>query len=115
MNLIINLISLNERDIYKIKKKPKLLEQTKECIKIKILILFFISFVLIGLCWYYVSAFCAVFKNSQGHYFINVLIAFIVCNIWPFVICLITTAFRKYGFIKKSSFLYRASKILAYD
>ena len=115
MNLIINLISLNERDIYKIKKKPKLLEQTKECIKIKILILFFISFVLIGLCWYYVSAFCAVFKNSQGHYFINVLIAFIVCNIWPFVICLITTSFRKYGFIKKSSFLYRTSKILAYD
>ena len=115
MNLIINLISLNERDIYKIKKKPKLLEQTKECIKIKILILFFISFVLIGLCWYYVSAFCAVFKNSQGHYFINALIAFIVCNIWPFVICLITTSFRKYGFIKKSSFLYRTSKILAYD
>ena len=114
MYLIINLISLNGRDIYKIKKEPKISEQIKKYIKIKILILFFVSFALIGLCWYYISAFCAVFKNSQVHYLINVLIAFIVCNIWPCVICLIPFALRKYSFSKKSYFLYKTSKILAY-
>ena len=114
INLIINLISLNGRDIYKIKKEPKISEQIKKYIKIKILILFFVSFALIGLCWYYISAFCAVFKNSQVHYLINVLIAFIVCNIWPCVICLIPSALRKHSFSKKSSFFYKTSKILAY-
>ena len=114
MNFLVKLVSLSERDLLKIKKDNSLAASTKKKIKIKTYILFFVSIALILLCWYYVAAFCAVFKNSQGHYFLNVLIAFLVCNIWPCVTSLIAPAMRRYSFKKNSPCMYKASKIVAY-
>ena len=120
MNFIVRFVSLSERDISKIncsrtqEEKKQLCDKTKKLLKIKLIILFSISAVLIALCWYYVAAFCAVFKNSQGHYFTNVLIAFIVCNIWPFVTSLIPPIFRKKGIESISPCMYKASQIIAY-
>jgi len=113
-NLLIKFVSLSERDLLEIKKNPKRKDAIAKKIKIKTIILFSVSFILIGLCWYYVSAFCAIFKNSQGHYLINVLVAFIVCNIWPCVTTLIAPAMRKYAFKNDSSCMYKASQIVAY-
>ena len=82
---------------------------------IKIIVLFAISGLLICLCWYYVAAFCAVFKNSQGNYLVNVLGAFIVCNLWPCVTSLIAPIFRiksiKDG---NAKCMYKFSQIIAY-
>ena len=121
MSLIVRFVSLSERDISKItqEKNPEnrkaLAEKTKRMLKIKLIILFAISGLLIALCWYYVSAFCAVFKNSQGHYFINLIISFIVCNIWPCVTSLIPPIFRKKSLHDASSpCMYRFSQIIAY-
>ena len=120
MNFIVRFVTLSERDISKIncetnaENKKKLCESTKKILKFKLIILFSISFVLLGICWYYVAAFCAVFKNSQGHYFINVFVAFLVCNIWPCVTSLIPPIFRKYGINNNSSCMYKASQIIAY-
>ena len=80
MSFIVRFVSLSERDISKIKyennheTRRALIEKTKRIMKIKLAILFVVSGLLIALCWYYVSAFCAVFKNSQGHYFIIFII-----------------------------------------
>ena len=120
MNFIIRFVSLSERDISKINcekeanNKRDLCEKTKKTLKIKLAILFAISGVLIALCWYYVAAFCAVFKNSQGHYFINVLVAFIVCNLWPCVTSLIPPILRIKGLKGNSPCMYKASQIIAY-
>ena len=120
MNFIVRFISLNERYYSKInslsdnEEKKKVIKHTQKMVKIKLIILFAISGALIGLCWYYVSAFCAVFKNSQGHYFINVLVAFIVCNLWPFVTSLISPIFRIYGINKESPCMYKVSQIISY-
>ena len=121
MNFIIRFVSLSERDISKItqQKNPEnresLAEKTKRTLKIKLIILFAISGLLIALCWYYVSAFCAVFKNSQGHYFINLLIAFVVCNIWPCVTSLIPPIFRIKSLDDATSpCMYKFSQIIAY-
>ena len=120
MNFIIRFISLSERDISKINcelnegERKKLSEKTKKLLKIKLIILFAISAGIIGLCWYYVSAFCAVFKNSQGHYFINVFVAFLVCNIWPCVTSLIPPIFRRKGLDSNSPCMYKASQIISY-
>ena len=122
MNFIVRLISLSERDINKInnEKNPDnrmaLAEKTKRALKVKLIILFIISGLLIGLCWYYVAAFCAVFKNSQWHYFINVLAAFIVCNLWPFVTSLIAPCFRipSLKSDKKRECMYKFSQIISY-
>ncbi|MBR4260759.1 MAG: hypothetical protein IKQ33_02245, partial [Clostridia bacterium] len=113
-NLLIKFVSLSERTLLQIKNKTKSKEDVEKIIKIKTYILFIISFILIGLCWYYVSAFCAIFKNSQGHYLINVLVAFIVCNIWPCVTTLIAPAMRRYAIKNDSSCMYNASKVVAY-
>ena len=119
-SLIVRFVSLNERDISKIAQstdeveRTKIVEQMKKIIKIKLIILYAISGILIMLFWYYVSAFCAVFKNSQGHYFTNVLVAFIVCNIWPCVISLIPAFLRTKALENKSKKMYIISQIVAY-
>ena len=121
MNYIVRFVTLSERDINKITNnnnednRKSLATQTKNCLKIKIYALFVIASLLIGLCWYYVAAFCAIFKNSQGHYFINVLVAFIVCNIWPCVTSLIAPVFRMKSLKDKNSeCMYKFSQIIAY-
>ena len=120
MSFIVRFVSLSERDIMSIKRQKdaddiiSVAERTKIKLKIKIIILFIISGLLIGLCWYYVSAFCAVFKNSQGNYFINTFVAFIVCNIWPCVTSLIAPIFRLRSFSTNSKWMYKFSQIIAY-
>ena len=114
MNFLVQFVSLSGRDLLRIKKDNKLADKIKKKIIIKTFILLGVSIALIALCWYYVAAFCAVFKNSQGHYFINVFVAFLVCNIWPCVTSLIAPALRRYSFKKNSSCMYKASKIVAY-
>ena len=114
MSILVNLVGLTQRDILQIKKDRSLKKAIMNKIKIKTIILFSVSAALIVLFWYYVAAFCAIFKNSQGHYFINVLVAFIVCNIWPCVTSLIAPALRIYSFKKDKSWVYKISKIVAY-
>ena len=121
MNFIVRFISLSERDIQKItsEKNPDdrnaLAEQTKRNLKIKLIVLFIISGLLIAVCWYYVAAFCAVFRNSQIHYFINVFAAFILCNLWPFVTSLIAPCFRIPSLKSENSkCMYKFSQIVSY-
>ena len=116
MNILVKFVSLSERDMYKIRNENKKEEKDKikGKIKIKTYILFGVSIALILFFWYYVSAFCAVFKNSQVHYLINVIGAFIVCNIWPFVTSFIPLILRNIALSKESPCLYKASQIAFY-
>ena len=120
MSLIVRFVSLNERDIAKIIQSPrderrKLATNLSKVAKIKLFVLYAVSGFLIGLCWYYVAAFCAVFKNSQGHYFVNVLVAFIICNLWPCVTSLIPAYLRKKALDNGASeTLYKVSQIISY-
>ena len=120
MNFIVRFVSLSERDISKInctkggEERKNLCKKIKRKYKIKLYILFGVSSILILLCWYYVASFCAVFKNSQGHYFINLLIAFIACNIWPCVTSLITPIIRKKSLNNNSKCMYKFSQIISY-
>ena len=114
MNFLIKFIYLSDSDLLQIGKNKNLLESIKNRIQKKIIILFINSLTLIILFWYYISAFCAVFKNSQGHFFIYVLISFIICNIWPCLTGLIIPVLRIYSFNHNSPFIYKTSKIVAY-
>ena len=118
MNILVKFVSLSERDMYKIRNENKKEEKDKikKKIKIKTYILFGVSIALILFFWYYVSAFCAVFKNSQVHYLINVVGAFIVCNIWPFVTSLIAPFFRTSSLKSEnnSPCMYKFSQIISY-
>ena len=117
--LIVRYVCLNERDISKVlmenhpKDREEMANKVKKSSKIKLLILYAVSGVLILLCWYYVSAFCAVFKNSQKNYLINLLICFLVCNLWPFVTCWIPTIMRRKALDNNNECLYKASQIVS--
>jgi hypothetical protein len=119
-SLIIRFVSLNERDISMItqlglpQERKRLAEKIEKITKIKLIVLYAISGALILFFWYYVSAFCAIFKNSQGHYFTNVLVSFIICNIWPCAISLIPAFLRTKAIEKKNETMYKISQIVAY-
>ena len=119
-SLIVRFVSLNEREISKItqlnneKERRQLADKMKSISKVKLIVMYAISGALLFLFWYYVSAFCAVFKNSQGHYFTNVLVAFILCNLWPCVISLIPALLRKKALDNGNETLYKVSQIISY-
>ena len=121
MNFIVRLISLNPKDMQNlINEKDKSDRKSKakklrECLNIKLIILFNVSALLIGLCWYYVAAFCAIFKNSQCHYLMTVFGTFILCNIWPCVTSLFAPMFRIPSLKKENSeCMYKFSQIISY-
>ena len=118
-SIIVRFVCLNERDIQKVlsakylQERKKLAERSRKIASIKLYILYGLSGLLIMLCWYYVSAFCAVFKNSQKNYLINFFICFVVCNLWPVVTCFIPTIMRKAALEKYNETLYKASQIVS--
>ena len=118
--IIVRFVCLNERDISKVmsekhpEERKEMAKKVKKSSNLKLIILYAVSGVLILLCWYYVSAFCAIFKNSQKNYLINFFICFIVCNLWPFVTSWIPTIMRRIALDKTSDkCLYKASQIVS--
>ena len=117
--LIVRYVCLNERDISKVLSethptdREAMAKKVKKSSNVKLIILYAVSGLLILLCWYYVSAFCAIFKNSQKNYLINFLLCFVVCNLWPFVTCWIPTIMRRKAIEKYNECLYKASQIVS--
>ena len=118
-SLIVRFICLGERDISKILNsnniddRRSLAEKARRKATIKVYILYIVSFLLLLVCWYYVAAFCAVFQNSQGHYLLNFLLCFIICNIWPVITSFIPAFLRKKALDTRSSKLYKVSQIVS--
>ena len=117
--LIVRFICLNEKDIYNITNE-KNIEERKDKIKLakrkaslKLYIFYALAAIILFLCWYYVSAFCAIFKNSQINYLIYFSICFLVCNLWPFVTSIIPTIMRRQALVSYSETLYKASQIVS--
>ena len=66
--------------------------------------------------WYYISTFCAVYKNTQITLILNTLICFIFTLIYPFVLRLLPGAFRIPALRAKSKNkenLYKIGNIIA--
>ena len=84
-------------------------------IKIKFMLFFIINFILLILFWYYLSSFCAVYKNTQVYLIKDVLISFGISLIYPFFINLFPAMFRLYSLKDKTKdhkCIYFISKIL---
>ena len=121
MEILLCFLSLTDRHIYEIKGLPKR-EATAEKIfeilrKMRIkLIIFYIMVVLISLFyWYFISAFCAVYHNTQGLYILDCVLSFIFFSIDPFIIYALVTLLRVLSFKKlgnkKIKLLYTISRL----
>ena len=114
--IIVRYVCLNEREIHNVlretnrEERKKLAERASKIAAIKLYIFFAVAGLLMVLCWYYVSAFCAVFKNSQKNYLINFVVCFIICNLWPVVTSFIPTILRKRALKNNNETLYKVSQ-----
>ena len=84
-----------------------------ECIKIKIIAFYASSFLLFLFYWYLISAFCAVYENTQLIFLMDSITSFIMGLIYPFGIYLVPTGLRilslKLGKKKNLKILYSLS------
>ena len=121
INILLKLLSLSESDILALKSKKekkdidKKEEDLNKKLKIKFLLYFIISTILLLLFWYYLSMFCAIYKNTQLHLIKDTLISFGLSLFYPFGINLLPGLFRIPALSNKKGnrkYLYIISKIL---
>ena len=100
INIVIRNLSLSEKNIIIIKQAKSLSSaikngnKAKKLLKIKLIVFFLVSFILILFFWYYLSCFCAVYTNTQIILIKDSLISFGLSMIYPFGINLIPGIFR---------------------
>ena len=95
INILIKFLSLSEKNVVRFKrenfsekidnidiKKNSLFKH----LKIKFILFYIFSFLLMIFFWYYISCFCAVYKNTQIPLIKDTLTSFILSLIYPFLI-----------------------------
>ena len=98
INTIVSFLSMTEKNVIKLKKeegdtKEKVVKFSK-CLEIKFIVFFVLEFLFLLFFWYYISCFCAVYRNTQIHFFKTSLMSFGLSLIYPFGICLIPGTLR---------------------
>jgi len=119
INIIVRFLSLSEKNILSIKitRKGEILEKkvmnTKMCLKIKIIFFYLLSFLLLFIFWFYISYFCAVYKNTQVYLIKDTIISFSLSLLYPLGYYLLPGIFRLPALRnKKREYLYTISLLL---
>ena len=117
---ILKKLSLSQSELIDIKKEPnqnkskKMADKSKKCLKIKLYSFFAFGLVLLLFCWYYISAFAAVYINTQMHLIKDTLISFGISITYPFVINFIPGIFRFQSFKKHNrECLFKTGQIIS--
>ena len=100
INIILKQLSLSENSILSIKQIKTMnktyikAKEIKKFLRIKFIIYFIISFILSIFYWYFISCFCAVYKNTQIILIKDSLFSFGISMFYPFAINLFPGIFR---------------------
>ena len=122
INLILKQLSLSERQILNIKQEKTFLKakekakKIRKCLKIKLIIFFIFSLSLMCFFWYFISCFCAVYKNTQIILINDTLISFGASMLYPFGLNLLPGMFRIPALRSKTNdkqLLYKLSLYIA--
>ena len=117
LNKPLKLLALSNSSIINFKQskkndKEKIMNLNKT-LKIKFIIYFIAGFIFLLFFWYYISIFCAIYKNIQYHLIKDTLLSFGLSLVYPFGICLLPGALRICSLSKKNrACLYNLSKII---
>ena len=118
ISYLLGKLSLTQDDFLNLKVKNNLQEITNEIkvlkkrIKIKCILFIIIGFILLFYFWYYLSAFCAIYYNTQFILIKDSLISFTFNLIYPFIFYLIPGIFRIIGLKYKIKCQYIFSNVL---
>ena len=121
LRIILQTLVVTDKDIIQVK-----LQQTKEmaikmkkeklkCMKIKFSIFFILNFILLGLFWYYLTAFNAIYKNTQIYLIENTFISFSFSLFYPFIINIFPMIIRMcslHSSNKDQKYFYKVSQII---
>ena len=109
--------------VYEIKALPKNQNNGEkildilDCIKRKLVSFFVFTILLFLFYWYFISAFCAVYQNTQKIFLRDSLMSFLTSLIEPFIIYLATTCLRFISLLRIcrktccGGFLYKLSDL----
>ena len=87
--------------------------KNKKSLVIKYISYFVVGIVSLFFSWYYLSSFCAVFKNSQVYLIKNTLISLLISLVYPFFINFLPPAFRIIALNDKNKeCIYKLSKYI---
>ena len=122
MDVFLCYLSLTDKHFYEIKnidKKNKMsIIKIFKCIKYKIICFFVFTFVLLVFYWYFVSAFCAVYQNTQKTFIKDSASSFINNLIYPFALYLMPSALRiialKHNGKNKLKCVYKMSNLIPF-
>ena len=122
IEVILCSLSMTDTNIYEIKSLPKDEKNNKkivdiiDCMKKKITAFFIVTFFLFLFYWYFISAFCAVYQNTQVIFLRDSGISFLTSLLDPFFIYAITTLLRIISLSscckKKLACVYKLSDII---
>ena len=100
VEVVLCYLTHTDKYVYEIKSLPKNEINSEQvfnilkCIRKKLIAFYAIIFAILLFYWYSVSAFCAVYPNTQKIYLIDCLLSFIFLSLIPFVTYAIVTIFR---------------------
>ena len=100
INIIIKNLSLSEKSILKFKRDESIqntnmkMKELMDCLKIRFILFFIISFLFLFFFWFYLSCFCIVYKNTQLHLIKDKLTSFGISLLYPLGLYLLPGIFR---------------------
>ena len=100
INGILKYLSLSEKSILILKKAKKAIDcfqqsqNVERCLKLKCIIFFIFSFLIMLFFWYFITCFCAVYTNTQIILIKNTLFSYGLSMIYTFGIYLLPGIFR---------------------
>ena len=121
LRLILQFLVLTDKDIVTVKNQPtqklaiNMKEQKLKYMKIKFTIFFILNFILLGLFWYYLTCFNAVYQNTQIYLIKNTFISLAFSLFYPFIINIFPSVIRMcsiHSYNKNKNYFYRLSQII---
>ena len=114
IEILIGILSYTDINIYQIRQikqatVDKIVPIFKR-VKIKLILYFIITFLLFLFYWYFISAFCAVYNNTQIIYIKDFISSFSIGLLYPFIIQFVFSLIRIFTLRKKTkvrSLLYK--------
>ena len=119
VRILINYISLSEKSILEIKTEKNIenienkVPDVFNCLVIKFTIFFELCIIVLFFFWYYLSCFCAVYKNAQIFLIKDTIICFIFTLLYPLFINLLPGIFRIPSLANRNRrIIYKFSRLL---
>ena len=96
------------KDVEKAKKKSI---WVLRCIKLRITIYYFLSFIFLIIFGYYIGCFCVIFENTQIVLIKSMFISWLLSLLYPFAIYFVASIFRRVAIRHKIKCFYRINQI----